>query len=93
MAAMASAKPAVRLDASGCPVEDSDSESDGEGFMVPGMFTKGLDIEDDFDYCFGDDAPDAVTISIRGISRDLGQTAAVGNTGDTIWRGAEELCR
>ena len=46
--AMAGSEPggmAVRVDASGYPIEDSDSESDGEGFMVPGMFTQGLDIE------------------------------------------------
>ena len=46
----------------------SDSESDGEGFMMPGLFTQGLDIEDSFDYTFGDEGDsDAVQITLRGV--------------------------
>ena len=69
--------------------KDSDSDDDCGLFMAD-FFTKDLDIEDTFEYSYGD----AIACRLKGVAKEYGQTTlGTGDgTGLTIWRGAEELC-
>lgn len=64
-----------------------------EDNFVADLFAQDQDIEDDFEYTYGAESRSPVFLSLRGVAREFGQTSAVGETGLTIWRGAEELCR
>jgi len=85
------------LVASTATAEDSGSD-DEDGLFMADFFTKDLDIEDDFQYTYGEEGDGqggGAVVRLRGIAREFGQTTLGkgDGTGLTIWRGAEELCR
>ena len=74
---------------------ESVSDSEEEGLAMASLFTRDLDIMANLDYSYGDGPRGEVSVSLRGVKREFGQTSlgAGDGTGLTIWRGAEELAR
>jgi hypothetical protein len=48
------------------------SDDDEEGFFMADFFTKDLDIEDVFDYSFGE--KEEIKLTLGGVQREFGQT-------------------
>ena len=68
------------------PVWNDECQDDDEMPFMADIFTAGIDITDEFSYTYGSFGNGAgglgpITLTLRGVAREFGQTVAVGGTG------------